>query len=142
VKNKTSFTIMEIMVTIVILALITAFAVPQYQKATQKARERDAAVQLISIHAANVLYESQTGSYLPAAGGGLNDMNTGLGLRIMANGLIYNYVRPFPNQFTTTAAWVDGNGGIIFRLRINDQPVSSSSPCCDAGSCLLYQNCP
>lgn len=136
---------MEIMIAIVILALLTAFAMPQYRKAVQKTRERDAAAQLLSIRAANFLYRSQAGNYLPA--GGANDldyMNGGLGLRIMANDLTYVYASATPNTFTATAGWIDPDGNIIFRLRINQTSVSlvpPVNPCCSAGACLSYQNC-
>ena len=57
------FTLMELMVVVIIIGVIAAFAIPNYSKSIQKAHERDMLVQLTSIHASNLLYRSYDGKY-------------------------------------------------------------------------------
>lgn len=133
--NKKSFTLTEIVIAIVIIAVIMAFGMPSYQSGIQKSHERDAAAQLQVIHAANMNYRALEGVYLPSGGANdLNYINTSLGLGIVANDLTYTYASPGVNAFTATATW----GAITFQIRVNEAPLSPTNPSCSAGVCLLY----
>ena len=57
-KNKQAFTLIELLVVVLIIAILAAVAVPQYQKAVVKARY----IQLITLGEA--LYKAQTVYYL------------------------------------------------------------------------------
>ena len=62
-KMKKGFTLIELLVVVLIVGILTAVALPQYQKAVEHANMVEAAVILRSIANANQLYYMQTGEY-------------------------------------------------------------------------------
>ena len=70
VHNKKGFTLIEIMVVIVILALLAALVGPKLMGRTDDAKITDARVQIKNIETALKLYKLDTGSY-PATEQGL-----------------------------------------------------------------------
>lgn len=134
------FTLLELMVVVIIVGVIAAFAIPNYNKSMQKAHERDMLAQLTSIHAANLLFRSYDGNYWST--GGVNaDMaaiNSALSINIIANsGTTYNYNSADGTSFLATATW----GACI--LGVTEAPLDSDNPCLSGGTCLLtLSNCP
>ena len=115
---------MEIIIVIILIGIIAGFAIPNYSKSIRKTNEREMITQLCSIHAANIIYKSQARGYFNYSSGDLGDINTGLGLNILANGLSYTY-NGDDTSFTVVATSSD------FAVRINELPLSSTNPCCD-----------
>ena len=81
---------MELMVVVIIVGIMAAFAVPSYTKANNKAEERQMIVNLRSIIAAQEIYKAQKGDYWPAGAyavptgnQGLPQLNTDLKLNII-----------------------------------------------------------
>ena len=137
------FTLMELMVVVIIIGVIAAFAIPNYNKSIQKAHERDMLSQLTSIHAANLLYRSYEGKYWYAAGDPQNlaAINSALSINIIANaGTIYNYTSTDGSSFMATAIW----GACT--LGVTEAPIDgTNNPCRSSGigTCLLAVNaCP
>ncbi|MBI3618392.1 MAG: prepilin-type N-terminal cleavage/methylation domain-containing protein [Candidatus Omnitrophica bacterium] len=137
------FTLIELMVVVIIIGVIAAFAIPNYNKSIQKAHERDMLAQLTSIHAANLLYRSYDGKYWNT-GGVYKDMaeiNSALSINIIANsGTTYNYRSDDGSTFEATAAW----GACT--LKVTEAPIDgTNNPCRSSGigTCLLALNaCP
>lgn len=125
------FTLMELMVVVVIIGIIAAFGIPNYQKSIQKAHERDMLAQLTMIHAANVLYRSYNGNYWSGLNQDLAAINTNLSLNIIANGASYVYDGD-GTTFTATATWDTCD------LSATEAPIDSSNPCraSGAGTCV------
>ena len=135
------FTLMELMVVVIIVGAIAAFAIPNYNKSIQKAHERDMLAQLTSIHAANLLYRSYAGKYWYAAGDPQNlvAINSALSINIIANaGTSYNYTSPGGSTFKATAVW----GACT--LGVTEASIDgTNNPCLSNGTCLLaLANCP
>lgn len=89
---------MEIMVAVVVVAIVAAFAIPNFVKATQKAEERQMIVNLRSIAAAQEIYKAKNGNYWPAhvlatptVNQGVAAINSALQLTIQASGTRYSY---------------------------------------------------
>ena len=104
-KRKDSlsgFTLMELMTVVVIVGIIAAFAIPSYENAVARAHEKDAVLNLRSIAAAEAIYKSERGKHWPAdvdtgvtyhyvdpPNGTPADINQGLHLNIIQNGILY-----------------------------------------------------
>ena len=135
------FTLMELMVVVIIIGVIAAFAIPNYSKSIQKAHERDMLVQLTSIHASNLLYRSYDGKYWNTGGVDKNlaEINSTLSINIIANGITtYNYNSADGITYTATAVW-DGH-----TVSVTGIPVSNTinpNPCCFSADCLFVPSC-
>ena len=62
-KNKTGFTLIEILVVVLIIGILAALAVPQYQKAVIKSRATEAMTMLKAIGEAQEVYYLAHGHY-------------------------------------------------------------------------------
>lgn len=149
-KNSTyGFTLMETVLTITILGLLAVFAIPTYVKSYEKQKERDATVQLQSLHSAIQLYKTQAGiadtgglpAPLNATNANLNNQVTAINNQYRANVII--------NPATTTLSFATGPQRVS--LSWNTKRISSDittalgadNPCCDTNNCsLLMNNCP
>ncbi len=68
-KSIRGFTLIELMIVIVIVAILTAIAVPGYQNQITKSRRADAQGTLQSFAQAMERFYTQNGTYIGAAGG-------------------------------------------------------------------------
>jgi prepilin-type N-terminal cleavage/methylation domain-containing protein len=86
-----AFTLMELMVVVVVIGLIVAFAMPNYTKSYNKTVAREAVNNLRTIAAAEEAYKATQGSYyFPSFAFNVANLNTNLGLNILTqNGLNY-----------------------------------------------------
>lgn len=125
------FTLIELMVVVIIIGVIAAFAIPNYSKSVQKAHERDMLVHLASIHAANLLYRSYDGDYWDTGGADqdLAAINSTLSINIIANsGTTYNYNSANGSSYTATADWDTCD------LNVTEAPLGPSNPCRASGA--------
>lgn len=132
------FTLLELMVVVIIVGVIAAFAIPNYSKSIQKAHERDMLAQLTSIHAANLLYRSYDGKYWNTGGVGkdMAEINSALSINIIANsGTTYNYNSANGSSYTATATWG------AYTLRVTEVAIGAANPCCQGGACLSVPSC-
>ncbi len=60
---KQAFTLIELLVVVLIIGILSAVALPQYQKAVEKTRASEAMVMLRAIADANKRYQMVNGSY-------------------------------------------------------------------------------
>lgn len=86
-----AFTLLEIMVTVIIVGIIAAFAIPNYSRTVDQTHEQDAMMQLSAIRTANQLYYAKTLKYWPSASGDklVDEINLNLSLNIIENGLTF-----------------------------------------------------
>ena len=137
-KNKKAFTLIEIMITVVLIGIIATFAIPNYSKAIAKARERDAIIQLSAIHAAAEFYKARVGSYYSADLATAVAINNALKTNIIPNNITYSYAFiSLSKSFEVTA-----NCG-TFSVKILSGPLgqgisSNNNPCCVGTNCPSY----
>ncbi|MCD4779382.1 MAG: prepilin-type N-terminal cleavage/methylation domain-containing protein [Candidatus Omnitrophica bacterium] len=139
-KNLKGFTLLEIIIVVILLSIIAGFAIPSYNKSMRRTHEQDAVVQLTALHVANELYEAQADQYLQGAGLSLTQVNNGLHISIMANEMTYSYTSG-AGSYAATSSWNETGTSHDFTLRVNQTTISSSNPCCSAGTCPTVANC-
>ena len=117
-----AFTLTELIITVVIISMIAAFAIPSYQKAVRRSYERKAILHLTTIHGANEIYKERNGGYLTGAGLNLAGINSGLSLNIIDTDMTYFYTLTDAGAgiYNAKAAWTGGNN---FTIRINNTPI-------------------
>lgn len=131
-SSGSGFTLMEVMVVIVLLTIMAAFAIPNYSDSVNRTRVRDAVAQLSVLNAANAVYNAQASEFFPGTSLAIDAINTGLNINLIANGLTYSYTRDTATTYTATAVY-----GSTFTVRVNQTSISSTNPCCFAGNCYL-----
>jgi len=71
-KRYQGFTLIELMIAVVIVAILAAIAYPSYQEQVSKSRRADAKGAMLGFATAMERHYTSTGSYLAAAAGGAN----------------------------------------------------------------------
>jgi len=112
-KRPRGFTLIEIVVSMIIVSVIATMALVNYQKALVIEHEKEAATQLKVLYHANGSYKSKTGTYLAGNGLDLAAINSGLGLNIFSNNLTYSYDENGTWGFLAEAAY-----GTHFTIRV------------------------
>jgi len=149
------FTLTEIMMVVIIIGILASIALVRYDRTLTQARERDASTQLKVIHAANVLYHSRQGYYMPTGTGDLAAINQGMGLNILAKDLSYQYMfvekdgvagPSAQDGYQASVAFFNAQGNALFRLKLTENPLNeaagAANPCCDtAGTCWTVPDC-
>ncbi len=62
-KNKKGFSLIELMVVVAIVGILSAIAVPQFQKFQRKAKQSEARVNLAAVYTAQKTFLAETGTY-------------------------------------------------------------------------------
>lgn len=113
-EKNAAFTLIELLVVVLIIGILAAIALPQYQVAVAKSRTVEAVVQLKAITDAQELYYLSNGKYT-------NDL-ADLGIKTHANGYLYTanyYFQCFQNR-ACSAAPRTGKGPVLEFTLQND----------------------
>lgn len=142
IHNSLAFTIVELMVVVVIVGLMAAFAIPNYQKSVRKAHERDAMRVGGMLHEGLQLYYAREGGFLPGTDLDLDTLNSSLGLSLNVNELEVDYDQVSADEYTLSIAWQEA-GSYIFDIQVTQKQIDSNNPCCITGyTCQLLTTCP
>ena len=139
--NK-AFTIMEILIVVIIVGIIAGFSIPNYRKANESAYERDAVLQLSTLHDAEQLYHAREGGlYWPpdTTVYNVSQINSALDTSLIENGMTLTCTSPAAggSAFTCTAQRAGG----AFTLQLDETTLGSGNPCCSAGNCPTLAGC-
>ena len=83
-QHVKAFTLVELMMVVVLIGMISVFAIPNYTNAIKKTNEKAAANNLLILYSAQMLRKNSGGDY--QAGADAAALNTNLSLGIIANG--------------------------------------------------------
>ena len=126
VARSAGFTLIELLVVVLIIGILAAIAVPQYQVAVAKSKAMDAMVQLKAITDAQEPYYLSNGEYT-------NDL-ADLGLRIHENGYLYTtyyYFQCFQNR-SCVGSPHSGEDGVILEFTLLHDPTYHGKHWCHA----------
>ncbi len=138
-SRNSGFTLMEVLIVSIVIAIIAGFALPNFTRAMNKARVRDAQAQLSAIYASFKILSAKNPNDPNILGPKLTiaQINNDLGINLVANGLNYSYLGAAGTPPTFFALAV--NAG--FQVLIRDIPINplagtpNRNPCCFVGSC-------
>lgn len=126
-----AFTIMEILIVVIILGIIAAFAIPNYGRSVAQSHLQDAIMQLSAIRTANQIYYARTGAYWPPSGTkNVSEINSSLSLNIIENDMSYTCT----GTGTTFTCDAVSSGGSSFTTRVTQAPLSTTNPQCISGA--------
>ena len=129
---RKSFTMVELIVVMVIIGIIAVFSVPNFMKTINRARARDAVLNLNVIHASNVLYKIRNS--INVNQGTIALINGALGLSINPNGATY-----VCNGATCVAT--NGGAGFTVTATLANPLCTTAGGLCPNPSCA-GANCP
>jgi len=139
--KKTAFTLLELLIVVILVAIIASFAIPKYYKAVEKSIEKDIITNLLSIHTANEMYRAQANRYRSGPYADVGAINTAFDLIITSSSNLVSYNCP--------AVGVSGfdcfsiyDGRVAFGIRIDERPKGTNNPCCSSGACPTLPSCP
>lgn len=88
-KKPSGFTLIELMITVVIIGILAAFVVMGFERTIDGARQKEARINLLAIQAAQNIFFSKNGYYFPPSWYTVqcfvNDINTNLHLNLIEN---------------------------------------------------------
>jgi len=87
-KDK-SFTLLELILVVVLMGIMAAYAIPSYQKAIEKNEERVAIAKLQAIVAGMKIYNAQKGDYPAFDMPNVTSINQNLGLSVVPDTMTY-----------------------------------------------------
>jgi len=110
--KQTGFTLMELMLTVIVLAILVSIAVPTYISTTERARAREAIATLNAIRAAEASYSAERRSFIALSTASTDDTWRMVGLEDPHN----NGNRSWNYAFTaggvgTATRWNGPNNG-------------------------------
>ncbi len=122
--NK-AFSLMELMVVVVVVGVVAAFGIPNYQRSLNISIAKDAVANLKLIAAAQQVYYARNNSYYPSAGTvNLFNINSNLHLNILEQqGISYSCNSVAPQCSATRTGWT------------YSVTLPTTLPVCTAGTC-------
>ena len=129
--RKKGLTMMELIITLVVLAIITAVAQMSYRKTMERVKDREAMTNLALIQAAQQIYASENGGSFYPVGGSTNDLgkiNKDLKLAITGTNWDYSVRSDDP---VGMAIYPDGDSSWFRLWQINKigDPSCLNGPC-------------
>jgi prepilin-type N-terminal cleavage/methylation domain-containing protein len=123
--GNAAFTLTELMVVVIVGGLVASFAIPNYTKSLNRARERDAVGNLGLIRESVRLYMSREG-FVPPALADVGAINTMLKMNTLEQGGT-TYSCTVANTYTCLGSGTDG-WQVQFRLNTDDGAVDCVTP--------------
>ena len=125
---------MEIMIVVITVGAIAAFAIPNFTKSVEQSHRTDATNQLTAIYSAQQIYQAQTGNYWPQSTSSQDVIliNSNLKLNIIQNGMTYSCTGVVAGtSFTCDAA---KGSPASYTVRVTQAALDAANPSCIAGT--------
>ena len=121
-RNSKGFTLIELMIVVVIIGILAALAIPRFNQASARAKEKEADTLLKQIYTLQQTYFANSGAYAATYA----QLQT---VGYEAPGALRNYTAPAaPSPFPLTMASCTGTG--YNNRQISDQGVISNGAAC------------
>lgn len=135
-RNRSAFTLMEMMTVVVVMGVLALAAIPSYQKTVEQRREETARLNLDTIYNAQKIYWASMQQY---AEGDLTAINSQLGLSIIPS-------TEFAYQCNGVAGWLACDAirqsGVAYRINVGSDS-GCYPPCCEVSFvCPSLPSCP
>ena len=120
-NNQEGFTLIELIVVVVIIGILSAIAIPSFQNASKKAKQKGAAAQISTYIKAAQAFYSEFGSPVKNAGDLANYMNV-----VQCRYHMVTYCKNTNNQqdigvdYPSTKAWNSTSGMYTMTMRSSD----------------------
>ena len=105
-SRKKAFTLTEILIAVVVMAVLASVAVPGFSAAKKKAAASQAIAYLRTIKTSQKMYFAKWGTYLARANS--SDIKAELGAETRAKDYTFSVTTPTPTTFTATATTSGG----------------------------------
>jgi len=128
-KSLKAFTMIEMMITLIIMIVIAGYAVPSYNRSQERADERVMITNLRIISSALETYRNRNGDYPIFVDEDLEELNRVLNLSIMAQGVDYYCEVEDLGEYDC-----DADSPYGWEVEINDNR-NNGDPYCDGGVC-------
>ena len=141
IRNKRAFTLIELLVVVLIIGILAAVAVPQYTKAVEKTRTREAVLVIKSIEKAQDLCWLQYGDYSEECGMGENGLFSHMDIEIP--GTVSTDCDSNDTCYLTKDWLYDFDGGVVYAFRVTDPDDPLNGPYridTDGGTLNCYGN--
>ena len=125
---KWGFTLIELLVVVLIIGILAAVAVPQYQKAVEKARTREAILVLNSMQKAWELCRIQYGEEAEECGNSEDGLFAHMDIEVPGTLVEEDSCDSEAGCYTTKDWLYDFDGGALMAYRIVDPDVLSEHP--------------
>jgi prepilin-type N-terminal cleavage/methylation domain-containing protein len=131
-----AFTMIELIMVVVIVGMVSLFAIPNYNKSVAKTYEKTGSNNLLIAYSVQRIKKTNGDPYLACTD--VADCNTKLNLSLIGNGIGYSCTvsggNP-PTDFDCRAVRAGGD----FTLKVLG---SVGNVCCQAGTCHIASACP
>ncbi|OGX26783.1 MAG: hypothetical protein A2Y03_07675 [Omnitrophica WOR_2 bacterium GWF2_38_59] len=128
--NKKAFTLAEMIIVVIIIGIITTFALPKFTKSMEKERARRLESNLTIIHSALEIWEANAQSYPANGSQDLDYLNNSLRLNILDSDFNYTYTNN-GSSYTVDAQKIDNS----YTIRLTEAPIGPTNPSCQQGTC-------
>ena len=145
-NNRRSFTLMELMISLIIISIVVGYGTVEYKKSLQKNHERHATLQLIALHDANEIYRARANEYWDGNGGTATTatIESKLGINLIDGDFGFFYTRDpgDPEKYEATAVKT-GLAADSYTVVVHQGAVTSANPCCQVAgfACPSLNDC-
>lgn len=127
-QNQRGFTIVELLIVIVVIAVLAAVGLVAYNGVQQRARDTKRAADIDNVKDMLEIYKAQTGTYPAVCPGG---DNAGCSLSLLSTPLVPSYMPAIPSDpGSSTYHYVKGTGTESYAIYIQGY---EARPACKTG---------